>query len=319
MKSSTEPNKKPQDAPSSHPLQTKVWGHFREKMGVTVYYDDSFLVTFHKLPFLPYTIGYFPKGSVFNQDMVEKLRTIGMKYRAIYIQVEPNIKKADLSTLPTGIKPSHHALFTPYTFILNLTPSEETLLAGFHSKTRYNIKLAQKHNVKVQEDNSKEAFAQYLRLTQETTARQGFYAHSPHYAQTMWDTLAPQAMAKLFTATYNGEVLAAWIIFCSDQTIYYPYGASSRNHREVMAPTLLLWEIVRWGKQHGYTAFDLWGAMGPNPDTHDPWYGFHRFKEGFAPELVEFLGSFDIVINPILYPLYCLADSIRWKILKARK
>jgi len=316
MKSSITPTKKTQDTSVTHPLQTKEWGQFREKMGVAVYHDDSFLLTFHKLPLLPFTVGYFPKGSVFNQEMVEKLRTIGKKHHAIYIQVEPNIRNADLTTLPHGVKPSHHPLFTPYTFILDLTLPEDTLLANFHSKTRYNIKVAQKHNVNVEENNSSQAFAEYLRLTQETTTRQGFYAHSLNYTQTMWDTLAPKGLAKLFTASYNGEVLAAWIIFCFGDTIYYPYGASSRSHREVMAPTLLLWEIVKWGKLHGYTSFDLWGAMGPNPDIHDPWYGFHRFKEGFSPELVEFVGSFDIVINPILYPLYCLADVIRWRILK---
>ena len=125
-------------------------------------------------------------------------------------------------------------------------------------------------------------------------------------------------IAHLFTATYQGKTLAAWIIFAYGKTIYYPYGASSREHREVMAPTLLLWEIARWGKSHGFTSFDLWGALGPNPDPRDPWFGFHRFKQGFNPQLVEFVGSYDLVINPLLYQLYKLADILRWAILKLR-
>ena len=64
--------------------------------------------------------------------------------------------------------------------------------------------------------------------------------------------------------------------------------------------------------------FDLWGAMGPSPDTNDPWYGFHRFKEGYAPQLVEFIGSFDLVIRPTLYRLYTSADSLRWAFLKLK-
>ena len=86
-----------------------------------------------------------------------------------------------------------------------------------------------------------------------------------------------------------------------------------------MAPALLLWEIALWGKKKGLKKFDLWGAIGPRPDPKDPWYGFHHFKEGFAPRLVEFAGSFDLVINKTLYTLYTIADTIRWKLLKWRR
>jgi len=136
----------------------------------------------------------------------------------------------------------------------------------------------------------------------------------------MWDHLSKSGIATIWTASYEGNILAAWVLFVLKDTVYYPYGASSRNHREVMAPNLLLWEIVRWAKKKGIKKFDLWGAMGPppagGPDTKDPWYGFHRFKEGYHPELVEFIGSFDLVIKPFIYRLYCLTDNIRWAILK---
>ena len=60
----------------------------------------------------------------------------------------------------------------------------------------------------------------------------------------------------------------------------------------------------------------MWGSLGPNPDTKDPWYGFHRFKQGYGAELVEFLGSFDLIVDPTLYKIYGLVDSVRWAGLK---
>jgi len=81
----------------------------------------------------------------------------------------------------------------------------------------------------------------------------------------------------------------------------------------------MLWEIAKWGKKNGYTSFDLWGAIGPEPDPNDPWYGFHRFKQGFNPTLVEFVGSYDLVIHPLLYQCYKIADTIRWFLLKRKK
>jgi lipid II:glycine glycyltransferase (peptidoglycan interpeptide bridge formation enzyme) len=63
----------------------------------------------------------------------------------------------------------------------------------------------------------------------------------------------------------------------------------------------------------------MWGALGPYPDSKDPWFGFHNFKEKFGPDHVEFLGSYDLVINPLLYQLYKVADKLRWFYLKLKK
>jgi len=303
---------------NGHPLQTPAWGDFRKAMGIDVVLLHDWQLTFHKIPQTPWTIGYFPKGPKPTQKMIGELRTLGKQKNAIFIQLEPNVTN-NLQSAIYDLHPSYHPLFTKYTFILDLTKSESELLAAMHPKTRYNIRVAQKHNVVIREDNSPAAFNAYLRLTEETTSRQGFYAHNKTYHKTMWEIMHKAGIAHLFTATFDGEVLSAWIVFVSGDTVYYPYGSSSRNHREVMAPTLLLWEIATWAKQKGLKYFDLWGAMGPDPDIHDPWYGFHRFKQGFNPRLVEFAGSFDLVIKPLLYRLYTFTDTLRWFLLHIRK
>lgn len=313
---------------AGHPLQSWEWGEFRKAMGIDVvrriwptdHEPIEGQLTFHKIPHTPWTVGYFPKGPAITPDMAADLRKLGMEKNAIFIQLEPDVE-APAFRKPEGIpylRTAHRPLFTNHTFVLDLSLAESELLNRMHSKTRYNLRVAQKHNVTVREDNSDTAFAQYLALNEETTSRQGFYAHNKTYHQTMWATMRAAGIARLFTATHEGKVLAAWIIFCWNTTIYYPYGTSSRQHREVMAPTLLLWEIARWGKSHGYTSFDLWGALGESPDPNDPWFGFHRFKQGFNPRLVQFAGSFDLIINPALYRLYTFADAVRWFILKKK-
>ena len=303
-----------------HPLQSPAWEQFRKTMGVDVVRTHGWFLTFHSIPLTPWTIGYFPKGPQPTKQMIRELQKIGKQKNAIFIQLEPNINRLPSTIhLSPDLKPSHHPLFTKYTFIIDLTKPEEELLSAMHPKTRYNIRVAQKHQVVVKEDNSREAFDSYLKLTGETTSRQGFYAHNQSYHRTMWDIMHKAGIAHLFTASYDGEILSAWIVFVWGDTIYYPYGASSRNHRECQAPTLLLWEIAKWAKKKGLKKFDLWGAMGPNPDTGDPWYGFHRFKQGFGPEFVEFSGSFDLVLLPFLYSLYRFADNVRWFFLRAKK
>lgn len=317
------------NASARHPLQTWQWGEFRAAMGIRterITWQGSQpgqgQITFHPIPHTPWTIGYFPKGPKPTREMIGALNRLGRECRAVYIQLEPDISAREQfqpSQFPSLVS-SHHPLFTKYTFILDITKSEDELLKAMHSKTRYNLRVAQKHGVIVREDNSDDAFNAYLALTRETTGRQGFYAHNETYHRTMWKIMKSAGIAHLFTAAYRGKTLAAWIIFSWNNTLYYPYGASSRDHREVMAPTLLLWEIVRWGKAHGCATFDLWGALGPDtsgqPDPNDPWFGFHRFKQGFTPTLVESAGSFDLVIHPLLYRIYTIADAVRWFFLK---
>jgi len=312
------------DAHVTHPMQSYAWGEFRASMGIDVVRfvsdDNQYCqLTFHPIPHTPYTVGYFPKGPAPTQPMIDDLRRIGKEKNAIYIQIEPNqIKNYELPITNYKLRVAHRPMFTKYNFLYDLTPSIETLLSTMHTKTRYNIKVAQKHEVIITEDTSDGAFSTYLQLSKETTQRQGFFAHNTHYHTQMWKYMKQSGMATLWQATYQGETLASWIIFRWNNTIYYPYGASSRDHREVMAPTLLLWDIAQWGKREGCTSFDLWGALGPTPDTKDPWYGFHRFKEGFHPALVEYVGSYDLVIHPFLYELYKVADMVRWGILKLK-
>lgn len=325
-----EKDKKQWDLVVTHPLQSWAWGEFRASMGIHIVrlgvyqkntLKEGWQITFHGLPHLPFTIGYFPKGPLPDERMVDELIKLGKQKNAIFVQLEPNIIsnfKFQTSNFKF-MRPSHHPLFTKYTFVLDITQSKEDLLKAMHPKTRYNIGVAQKHGVVIKEDNSPEAFLHYLRLTNETTSRQGFYAHNDMYQKKMWHTLHKAGIAHLFTATYKDKTLAAWILFSWNDTVYYPYGATSRDHRETMAPNLMLWHTALWAKEKGFKHYDLWGALGPNPDTTDSWHGFHRFKEGYKPKHVEFIGSYDLIINSFLYKLYCIADVLRWKYLSFKK
>lgn len=314
-----------------HPLGSWEWGEFREKTGVKVkrlglfekdQLKESYQITFHPLPKTSLTVGYFPKGPALHQKMLEALKDLGNKEKAIFIKLEPNSEKSANTKLQfpnLDLRPAHRPLFTKYTFQLDLKKSEEALSAQMKQKTRYNVNLSQKRGVKIEEDNSLEAFNTYLKLLQETTKRQQFYAHNLEYHKKMWQILYPANIAHLLKASFENEILACWILFIFNGVLYYPYGASSNKQRNLMASNLLMWKAIRFGKKQGCHTFDMWGSLGPEPDENDPWYGFHKFKEGYGGRLVEFIGSFDLVLNPKAYTWYCKLDSLRWKLLRFKK
>lgn len=322
------------DRLASHPLQSWAWGDFRTQTNVQVErlcgFDQSnpvasLQVTFHPIPKLPYTIGYFPKGNMPDEAQLQALKDLGKRKKAIFIKLEPNIttpphEESALEDLRQFL--TNHgcqrgrALFTPYSFVLDLTKSTEELMAGLKSKSRYNLKLAQNHGIQICEDSTPQGFNQYLELLEQTTKRQQFYAHTKNYHTTMWQTMFGANIAHIFKAEYQGQVLAAWVVFLFNNRLYYPYGASSRDHRDKMPSYLLMWEVIQWGKRMGCTSFDMWGALGPEPNPKDPWFGFHRFKSGFGAVLTQSVGSYDLVIDHPLYSLYRIADRWRWRFLR---
>ena len=323
---------------ASHPLQTWEWGEFRKAWGNEVVRLPFGQLTLHKIPFLPYKIAAFEKGPAPTKEALNELKKLAKDENLIFIKLEPNhvapneLTKNKLTKLlrENGCVPGK-TLFTPTTFWIDLTKPEEELLKSFNPKTRYNIRLAQKNGVEVVEDNSEKAFEKYIKLTRETVIRQGFYAHSEKYHRLMWKYLhktqklknSKTPIARLLVARYNppatpersdggrgGQIITTWIVFVWKDFLYYPYGASTEKYKNVMANNLIMWEAIRFGKSLGLKTFDLWGR--------EEGKGFTRFKEGYSPKVVEFLGTWDLVINKPLYYAYRVVDSIRWIVLRAK-
>jgi len=307
------------DKIATHPLQTSAWAEFRRKWGNEVVETKYGILTLHKLPFINYKIGMFIKGSMPTKEMIKDLIDLGKKENLIFIKLEPNyaVRKdnmacADEKKVIKLLKDNGSApgktLFTPTTFWIDLTPAEEDLMKSFSSKTRYNIRVAERNGVTVKEDNSDTAFNKYLELTAETVHRQGFFAHTRRYHKLMWEVLKRAGIAHLLVAKYEGEIITTWILFKWGDFLYYPYGASTEKYKNVMANNLMMWEAIKFGKKLGLTTFDLWGR--------EEGKGFTKFKEGYSPRVVEFLGTWDLVINKHLYRVYKLAEYVRWPALK---
>lgn len=321
-----------------HPVQTWEWGDFQIGEGHRVFrlgvFEDNkmvsaYSVSFHKIPHTNYSIGTILRGPEIDQEMITNIKKIAIDEKAIFIKFEPDVyqKTFDVNNNPTSINtlPSFPGLvispkvaFYPYSYIIDLTKSEDELLSLMHSKTRYNIKIANRNSVEVLENSTDEGFEIYLKLLFETTKRQGFYLHSENYHRQLWKTLKPTGMVHIMLSQYQDQTLSAYMLFVLKDKLFYPYGSSLTIHKEVMAQNLLMWETIKFGKNLGLKTFDMWGSLGPDARETDPGFGFHRFKQGHGGQLVQFVGTYDLIINPQLYQLYNLVDKYRWKLLRLK-
>lgn len=330
-----KPDRHEWNAVVAHPLQTFEWAQARREHGQDVRFigvysgevlQEGYLVIIHKLhPRLPFRIGYVQRSLLPPKEVLEFLYTWGKKEGLLFIKLEPDANKqdkkssnwlTDIAQLSFSLLSSPHPIFIPWTMELNLTLSEEELAALLKPKNRYNIGLAQRKGVVVKERTDEEGYKEFEALYFETTKRQGYSGHTPRYHRAIFKHLK-ESIAHILIAYYLQKPLCAYELFLFKDVLYYPYGGSSKEHKNVMASNLLMWEAIMFGKRNGAKRFDMWGAL--DPDTYvknpnHPWAGFTRFKEQFGAVFVEKIGSYDIVLHPILYGLFTLA----WKIRKGR-
>ncbi len=224
-------------------------------------------------------------------------------FRQMFLRVEPSdvgfsgelCKSIDLS-------PAH-------TRITDLSMSEDELLAGMHSKTRYNVRVAQKHHVEVH--LAVQDFDTVWSLFEQTSTRGAFRLHQKSYYKKMMGVLAHgDCRAFLATASHDGVLLAANIMIDFGDTRTYLHGASSNQHRNLMGPYLLHWELMRDAKAHGVRFYDWWGVAPEDASEDHPWVGISRFKRGFPGVEYASPGTYDLVFQPFRYNLYQFSRSL---------
>lgn len=311
-----------------HPLQTWEWGEARKKTGIEILrlgeYSSNklvnvFLLTFHKIPKTNYKVGYLPRSVFPSKDVLNFISNFAKKNKIIFVKFEPDVLR--LSNPKTversNFVRSPHPLFPTWTQVLDLNKTEDELIKSFHSKTRYNIRLAEKKGVVIKEMSNNEGFEIFSKLYFETCKRQKYFGHTPKYHKIIWENLKKD-IAHILIAFYNNIPLASYELFHFKKTFYYPYGGTSIEYRNLMASNLLMWEAIKLGKKLGAEKFDMWGSLGPNYDPTDPWSGFTRFKEGYNTKFTEFIGSYDLIINKKIYNLYNFIYMMREQYLKLR-
>jgi lipid II:glycine glycyltransferase (peptidoglycan interpeptide bridge formation enzyme) len=206
----------------------------------------------------------------------------------------------------------------PDTVIVDLSGSEQELLARMKSKWRYNIGLAEKKAVKVRQGGPEE-LPSFYRLYRETAGRDGIAIHGMGYYQTLFELAAGgEEGVRLYLASHDGEDIAGIITLFRKEEAVYLYGASANHKRSLMAPYALQWQAIRDAKAAGCAFYDLYGIP-PNDDPDHPMAGLFRFKTGFGGTIIHRPGSWDYARKPVVTALYHALEAGRKKLRDLKK
>jgi lipid II:glycine glycyltransferase (peptidoglycan interpeptide bridge formation enzyme) len=268
-----------------------------------------------------YKILYSPKGplldwgnTLLRETVLVDLQSYARSQRAIMIKIDPDVilgtgvpgspdarEDSSGSSIQdyldkTGWKFSQEQIQFRNTVRIDLGLEESVLLERMKQKTRYNIRLAQRKGVTIRTGSSNDL--QLLAdMYGETALRDGFVIRDKQYYLTTWQIFLDAGLAVPLIAEFEGEAIAALILFRFSRKAWYVYGMSTNNHREKMPNYLLQWEAIIQSKKAGCLEYDLWGAPEVFDDT-DQLFGVFRFKEGLGGVVVRTLGAWDFAARP---------------------
>lgn len=329
-----------QRLPSPHLLQTWEWGQFKSRYSwqpLHRSWDSTngkpVAAALILKRVLSRRLGnwasvlYVPKGPLLDwQDssitamVLDDLARIARQQGAIFIKIDPDVALArGLPEDPAsqsdnlglqlvdrlkagGWQFSQDQIQFRNTMELDLSLSEDDILAGMKQKTRYNIRLSSRRGVSVRLGETGD-LAELYRLYAETSLRDGFVIRSADYYLDLWGSFIRAGLAEPWIAEAGGSTVAGLMLFHFGQRAWYLYGMSSELEREKMPNYLLQWEAIRRAKALGCQVYDLWGAP-DNFSASDSMWGVYRFKEGLGAGVVRHIGAWDLPVRPNLYLLY---------------
>lgn len=255
---------------------------------------------------------YLPKGPevLSAHDLwpiLDSLSLFASEHKVFGIRIESEIDRSDQPTLSRhGLIKSQPIIPNPSTITLDISYDLDTILTNLPQKGRHAIKRAMRDGVTVQKVECTEENCQIMYELLADTARGQFGIRSYEYYKTFWQRFTDAGYGQLFFAYYEKQVVAGAYAMVYGQKSTYKDGASIRKRTAYGASHLLQWHVIEWAKSKGAKLHDFCGSP-PSEEINNPdhkHYGIGLFKTSFNKKITDYIGCYDLVIDPKKYKIW---------------
>ncbi len=307
----------------SHFMQTPMWAKVKDNWKNEVIVSENengnikgtLSILIRKVPFFKSTLMYAPRGPVCDIDDEETIRELiegamhkAKEYKSYVLKIDPDVELENekfvamakrMGFIFKNTSKNFEGIQPRFVFRLDVKDkTEEEMMDIFHTKTRYNIRLAMRKGVEVT-IGTREDLKAFHDIMVVTGTRDEFVVRTLEYFEKMYDCMAPENL-RLYLAHYDGRIVAGTLAILYGNKVWYLYGASANEYRNVMPNYLLQLEMIKWALENKCEIYDFRGVSG-DIDESNPLYGLYRFKKGFNGKFTEFVGEMDYVFSPIMY------------------
>src|SRR6266705_6698326 len=226
--------------PRGHLHQSYEWGELNRYLGRPIYrlgaleqgrMVGSMLLTVSPIPLplaklLPRWL-YCLRGPTVEQPnfalatIIKRAEEIARQERAVILRLEPNVADddPDMDTWiagyhALGFRTNHYALYPRRSWVLDIRPDIEQLLANFKMTWRQNVGIAEPKGVIIREAEAENDadFDAYYELLKITSERDPFFIHSKDYHREILRQFSDKGDAVLYLAEHEGEAIAAQML-----------------------------------------------------------------------------------------------------------
>lgn len=317
-------------SPEANFLQSWYWGELHRQLGKTIYRcgfyfknkllgvmlairEDAKRGKYLTVPGGP--IIDWKNGSLVRK-FISEIERIAKAEKCVFIRVRPQLKENNFSKSifsKYGFVDAPMHLHAELTSKLDVTKSEEELLAGMRKTSRYEIKKGISLGIQVAVSKAPKEIKKFYDLQVLTSKRQGFVPFTYDFLYEQFKVFVNAGKALLYSATFKNKLLAqAFIIFYGNEAVYH-YGASTQEGREYPGSYLLQWEAIKEAKRRGIKIYNFWGVS-PAMETNHRFYGVSIFKRGFGGEDFAYLHAQDLIINRTGYLVNIAIENIRKRV-----
>mgnify|MGYP001815220990 CR=1 FL=1 len=251
----------------------------------------------------PFAMGYAPRGPVataFDEASLvafsAALRDFARSRRLTHVTADPGLEGTDHHVLfeAAGWHPAD-VLQLGSTQVLDLPKTEEELWHDVYKSSRRYANGARKNGCYVQ-DEGEEALPAFYEILRETAERSGFIPRAIEaYADVYRAFAADDAARVLIGYLPDGSAVSSKMILTSGGRASQLYGGLTDEGGKARSGHFFEWEAIIRSKAAGASVFDMWGRSTK---------GIAHFKQGFGGRVVEYGGTFDLVVNAPVRSLY---------------
>lgn len=190
------------------------------------------------------------------------------------------------------------------TLMIDLSPSENAIMDGFHATARRHIRSVSKHPVDVARAEA-ESLGERLQLLLDETIdrthgeRQNLSwsalielaVKQPHLSRISilkrTDRAGPESIVAFARACMHGDVAE-----------YAQSGSTRMTDLKAPMTYALMWDLILWAKKNGARWFDMGGVTGGNAASGDPLGGISDFKRYFSRLEMEVGQQWELYPHP---------------------
>lgn len=239
-------------------------------------------------------------------EAVASLKREGKRLGAAFLRIEPTGSATaqqleSLGFVKAARKQPEH------TQRIDVDRPFDQVLAEMASSQRNRHRNYAKKGMTVRQSRDANDVEHLIRLLGDVSDRTGEMMHEGDYLRTQAHELIPSNDASMYLVEFEGEVIAASLIYDDAERRYYAHAAADTEHRKLSPGVVLVSQMIADAADGEQREFDLYGVVPPDQTEHS-WFGFSEFKRSFGGRQHDFLGTWELTLKPLSMAAYRLAQ-----------